>query len=482
MRRREILQLLLAASGGISLAGCGGGGSNSSSSGQVVTTAPSTTPSPSFDVIVVGAGMAGLAAAQSLTRSGLRVVVVEARDRIGGRTVSNATAFAPTVIDEGGQFFHQASTNPAVPVARQRGFALVTDVPIPRLFDPAGSFADPLEYLLFVKANADLADAIKARGQAIVQGAADISVAAAVSGLSQEPFFNLASRAQSVSEATALANASTLDTYYPKTQGEGDFLVPAGMGNFVATFSAGVDVRLGLPVTEIHWDSPSRVRVVTRAGTLEGRAVIVTIPSGVLASGSPAFFPPLPPNYQDAIDGLPMGLIDKLMLEFRPGTFTAIDPESGLSTPIAANQGGLAAVPDTISGSVCFLNLFGKDILLCFPYGEQAAALEAAGTDAQIGFALDAVADILGSGVRAKFTGRSFTSKWGMEEFSRGAYSYALPGRAGGRVTLGQPIENRIYFAGEHVSVNAHSTIGGAYQTGIDAANAVRAEILAGRL
>jgi monoamine oxidase len=165
-----------------------------------------------------------------------------------------------------------------------------------------------------------------------------------------------------------------------------------------------------------------------------------------------------------------MGLIDKLFVEFQPETFSYDDPIAG-PVPIDANNAGLNAVPDSQVGPVTFMNLFGANIALVFVHGEQARALEQEGEGAQLAFAVDAVAALLGSDVRGGVTGRSL--------WSRGAYSYAVPGGASARAVLGTPVQNRLFFAGEHVSVASHNTIYGAYDTGIKAAQAAAAAVRA---
>jgi hypothetical protein len=252
------------------------------------------------------------------------VVVLEASSRIGGRTFSDNATFAPQPVDFGGQFFHQASANALVPIARQRGFQLVTSVPPPLLFAQAGVPADLASTLDFLNAVDQLSSTIDLQGQLIKTGAQpDVSGALASASLSGLPFYNLAARLQSDSEATEMSRFSTLDLYNSHNVGEGDFLIPAGMGNFVVTtFAPGLDIRLETPVTAIEYDGP-RVKVVTPQGALEARAVIVAVPVGVLAAGLPSFSPPLPQSHKvdtKSICGV---------LRFDPGVALEVGIEQG---------------------------------------------------------------------------------------------------------------------------------------------------------
>jgi phytoene dehydrogenase-like protein len=205
--------------------------------------------STTFDVIVVGAGMAGLGAAAQLRANGVGVVVLEASSRIGGRTISDNATFAPQPVDVGGQFFHQASANALVPIAQQRGFALVTSLPPPLLFAQAGIPADLASSLDFLNAVNQLSSTIDLQGQLIKTGAQpDVSGAVATAGLAGLPFYNLAARLQSVSEATEMSRFSTLDLYNSHTWGR------------ATSSSRPAWATSSCPLSRLAWTSVSRRR------------------------------------------------------------------------------------------------------------------------------------------------------------------------------------------------------------------------------
>jgi len=114
---------------------------------------------------------------------------------------------------------------------------------------------------------------------------------------------------------------------------------------------------------------------------------------------------------------------------------------------------------------------FGRPIIQCFFGGEFAAGMEREGFEAMAAFATDELAALRGNAIRKELTPLA-ASFWRTDEFARGSYSYARPGHAGDRAVLAAPVDNRLFFAGEATSLNFFSTVHGAYETGIAAAEA----------
>jgi monoamine oxidase len=227
------------------------------------------------EVVIVGAGAAGLAAAALLRRHGVPCLIIEARNRIGGRTLTDCRALeAP--FDLGAPYLHAVDqSNPWLDIAQAQGEPTVPD---------------PRRRLLIYAGHAVAADT-----------AAGFGAAAAGDGR-PHALADLLPRATMADHyVTALVgpwlcgeHTDRLDAldFITARHGE-DRLVPGGYGRLVARFGAGLPVRLDRPVTAIH-TRRDHVDLVTPAGTLRAGRVILTVPLGVLAAGRIRFEPPLP--------------------------------------------------------------------------------------------------------------------------------------------------------------------------------------------
>jgi monoamine oxidase len=199
------------------------------------------------------------------------------------------------------------------------------------------------------------------------------------------------------------------------------------------------------------------LRIVTSAGTVEARAVIVTAPPSILASEALRFVPPLDDTLQAAAS-LPLGLADKIFLHVDGAE--ELDPDSHLlGNPHRSETGSY------------YLRPFGRPIIEVFLGGSTAWLLEAEGPRGAISFAMDELAELFGSAMRRRVHPLA-ASAWGQTDWINGSYSHALPGEAAARAALARPVEDRIFFAGEACSFNDFSTTHGAHQTGCDAAEA----------
>ena len=256
---------------------------------------------------------------------------------------------------------------------------------------------------------------------------------------------------------------SALD--YARLWSGDDLIVPQGYGALVAQFGAQIPVKLATPVSHIRWDGRGVV-VESAAGSLTARAVIVTVPVGVLAAGAIRFTPELPAVTQEGLGGLAMGALTKIGLRFDGARF-------GL--PVNSNLWDES--PD--GGGVNFeCWSFDRDIIVALFGGDFARAVLAQGERAAVETMLDRLTAMLGPQVRAAFKGSSVNG-WATDPHAMGCYSHALPGQAGARAKLAQPVGDRIWFAGEATAVGdgefgAAMTAGGAFLAGEAAVRAVR--------
>ena len=400
-----------------------------------------------FDVVIVGAGAAGLGAARRLDRAPVEMLIVEARDRLGGRG-HTIRPQADLPLDLGCGWLHSADRNPFVPLARELGFTI--DQAIPNWRRPSGAapivqperqaFTAGLEAL-----EARLERAAKAGREGPASDYIDPSDLSAPLYDAFSSFYNGAEFDQ----------VSVLD--YGAFEDSGvNWRVWEGYGALIAALGAGCRIQLQSPVSSID-RSGSLLRLETPRGMIAAKTAIITIPTDLIAGEHLAFRPALPDKVKAAA-GLPLGLADKLFLSLeKPEDF----PESFFL---------FGRTDRTAIGSYSF-RPFGRPYVEVYFGGRNARALEAEGEGAFAAFARDELAGLFGSAMRRRVTPIA-VSAWAKDPFALGAYSHALPGYSRNRATLAEPVENRLFFAGEACSPHAFSTAHGAYQTGVAAAEA----------
>jgi monoamine oxidase len=406
-----------------------------------------TLPS-NIDVAIIGAGAAGVAAARALENSGLSVLILEARDRIGGRAHTIMTA--PNIpFDLGCGWLHSADKNPFVPIAEQLGFEI--DRTRPPWREQSGDRGFPAQ---------DRADFIAAL-DAFYQRAEQASDSAHDSAASD--YLEPGNRWNPMIDAiSTYINGCELDQVsiydmdaYEDT--EINWRVRRGYGALIAAYGAPCPVALNCAVTLID-HSGSRVRIETSRGTLTANKVIVTAPTNLLANETIRFHPALPAKVSAAA-GLPLGLADKVML--------ALDGPHDLP-----KDGSLRAATMRTAMGTYHLRPFGQTCIEGFFGGKFAQQLEDAGDGALAAQSIDEIVALLGSDYRRKLKPVG-ESRWAHDPFALGSYSHALPGHADARAVLAAPVDDRLFFAGEATSPNFFSTAHGAQETGVRAAGEV---------
>jgi monoamine oxidase len=407
------------------------------------------------DVAVIGAGAAGLGAARALESSGLLVVVLEARDRVGGR--AHTIMAAPNIaFDLGCGWLHSANKNSFVKIAEQLNFEI--DKTRPPWREQSFDAGFPL------KERADFIDALDAfyeRAEEAAKSGRDIAASTYLEPRNRwNPMIDAISTYVNGSE---LDRVSILDMEaYEDT--EINWRVRRGYGALMTAYAAPIPLALDCEVKLID-HSGKRVQIETSQGMLTAGKVIVTVPTNLIADEAVRFHPALPAKV-DAARGLPLGLADKVML--------ALDEPEAL--PKDGNLRG--ATMRTAMGSY-HLRPFGQPCIEGYFGGSFAQALENSGAGALAAAAIDEIAALLGTDFRRKLKPLA-ESRWAHDPFARGSYSHALPGHAGDRAVLAAPIDGRLFFAGEATSPNFFSTAHGARDSGERAAGEVMASLARG--
>ena len=401
----------------------------------------STLPS-SIEVAIVGAGAVGIAAATRLKQAGVSALMIEARDRVGGR--AHTIPAAGDVIDLGCEWLHSADKNVLVKVAEAHGFTV--DKGTPGWSGPASVGLPSRDHAEYRKALEDFFDAVEEAAAAGKEGAASDL-------LPKNSRWEMLLRAVATYySGTELEKISIIDfDNYEDTRI--NWTVREGYGAMITGAAKGLPVVFDCAVTKID-HAGKAVKLETKQGTIEAKAVIVCAPTPLIAEGTIRFDPALP-DKQAAAAGLPLGVANKIFFEI----------EGDFSYPRGHFYGATDRV-ETIS-----FDLFprGRKMLSGFLGGAFAVELEKGGPAAAEAEARRQITTMLGADAN-KHLRFLRTTAWWSDPFARGGYSSALPGHAGDRAILARPVDGRLFFAGEACSKVHFSTTHGAWETGVKAA------------
>ncbi len=414
-------------------------------------------------LIVIGAGLAGLAAARRLKSLGHDVLVLEGRNRIGGR-VHTSTQWTDLPVDLGASWIHETTGNPLTPLATEANATLLTT----RYADSIGYDTDGSEW---TTADETLLDDLRTQIYDLLgvaqDGEADQTLRQALASLlgagSSATTRRLVNFILSSEMETEYAgSAGQLSAYWYDDVGGysgPDKLFAAGFRVIIDHLAAGLHILTEKVVTAIDWSQPE-VRVTTTTGDYTAPGVLVTLPLGVLKTGQPTFTPALPAAKQQAIAALGMGLLNKCYLRF-PSVFWPTDVDWIEYIPATHGEW---------TEWVSFKKVADKPVLMGFLAAEAAAAKEAL-TDAQIvASAMAVLRTIYGAGIPEP-TDYQIT-RWAADPFARGSYSFnAVNSTPAMRTTLAASVAGRLFFAGEATEKTLFGTAHGAYLSGLRAAD-----------
>jgi monoamine oxidase len=402
------------------------------------------------DIVVIGAGAAGVAAARRIMAANRKVVVIEAAGQIGGRCSTDLTTFG-VPFDRGARWIHNADSNPMVKLARTAGLDM-SSAPVGYKIRVGRRNARPGETEQFlaamVRANRAIDEASRGR--------LDTSCAAAL----PKDLGDWTSTAQFVLGASTTGKDLNELSAIDKARAQDRTAALAcrqGLGSLVSKLGEQLPVMLSTPATRIIWNSRD-VSVETPAGRIVARAIILTASTNVLTSGAIKFTPELPKRQLDAAARLSLGSYDRIALQFSGNPLglsrdeVIVEQSNSARTGLLyANIGGSSLCTVDVGGS------FGRD-------------LAAQGEAAMIAFAREWLTKLFGGDVDAA-VGKAGATRWNSAPTILGAMSAAAPGAQGARKILAEPL-GPLFLAGEATHETLWGTVDGAWDSGERAAEA----------
>ena len=403
------------------------------------------------DIVVIGAGAAGIAAARRIKAANRRVIVVEATGQIGGRCLTDTATF-DVPFDRGARWMHNADTSPMVKLARGAGLDVYPAPPGQKIrVGRRNARAGEIEYFLaaLVRANRAIDDASR--------GKADVSCASAL----PKDLGDWAGTAEFMLGANAtgkdLKDISAIDRARALERNNAPIACRQGLGTLIARLGEQIPLALSTPASRIAW-SGRDVAVETPAGRIAARAAIITVSSNVLTAGNIKFTPDIPKRHLDAAAKLSLGSYDHIALQL-PGNPLGLARDEIIIEQSNSTRTALLFA-DIGSSSMCSIDVagsFGRD-------------LAAQGEPAMVAFAVEWLTKLFGSDAVAAVK-KSSATRWNAAPFALGAMSSAAPGSQPSRKILTEPI-GCMFLAGEATHETLWGTVDGAWESGERAAEA----------
>jgi monoamine oxidase len=411
-------------------------------------------PPREADIVVVGAGAAGIAAARRIQAANRKVIVVEADARLGGRCWTDSNAF-DVPFDRGARWLHNPDTNPMVKLARAAGLD-ISAAPLGQKIRIGQRYARAGETEEFLAA---LVRTNRAIDEASRKG--DVACASVL----PKELGDWTGTAEFLLGANGtgkdLRDVSVIDKSRAQDRNAA-IGCRQGIGALVVKLADQVPAALSTPVNQIIWNN-REVAVETPSGRIAARAVIVTVSSNVLSAGNIKFTPELPKRQLDAAAKLSLGSYDRIALQL-PGNPFGLGRDEAVVEQSKSTRTALLSA-NVAGSSLCLIDVggsFGRD-------------LTGQGEKAMIAFAIEWLKGLFGSDIAASVKQSSVT-RWNASPLTLGAMSVAAPGGQGSRKILTEPLGN-LFLAGEATHETLWGTVDGAWESGERAAEAALKKI-----
>ena len=405
------------------------------------------------DVVIIGAGIAGLEAAKTLAEQGVSFILIEANNRIGGRVHTDTKIFG-VPFDTHAHWMRASPTSPLILHAESNDFDVYRDHGRQQYFVGDRKVTEQ-ELADLRKADALFNSRIRSSALSPAMGLEDNARTAL-----GEDFFERPWGYTVASEYGVWDMAQDSKDWSPKSWWNSldatSWFCAEGYGSVVADYGQRIPVSLTTAVSEIDW-SGEHVEVTTSTGTIRTRAAILTVSVGVLTAERIKFTPTLPVEKQEAIDDIDMAVMNYIGLLFSEDIFGF-----GSDTYVCQQQ--------TDETGVGYLtNTHHSNLTYGYVGGSQAKALEQEPMETVVNYGLDGLKSMLGNDIEKRFV-KGFATACGKVPLFAGAYSAVRPGRSAARAVLGRTLAEKLFFSGEATHPVQASTVNGGLESGREAA------------
>jgi len=409
------------------------------------------------DVVVIGAGAAGLSATAELMRRNISVLCIEGMNRIGGRCYTDISTFGAPA-DHGAHWLHGHKQNEIALFGKEHKdkFKIYKEPDRSVVYDGEKKVNENKLWKIYKKIE-------KFR---TANSSDEPFMDLLPEKIKKNDWFDTAHKASMARDFGEFSSYDDSNNFYDPGWDSGNALCREGYGTLLAYYRKDIPVKLNTIVNEIKWGGKG-VQVVTNKGTINAKACIVTVSAGVLKAEKIKFTPVLPLRNQEALESVSMTVSNRVLMQLNKKFLGKFKSDTNFYIKCDSNG---AKSPETIAYGL--LKMSGTNVCLFGISGQFSKDLENEGSEAMIDFVLNKLKSTFGSKFYEKYFIKAIATGWANNPFTLGGYSGGVPGKSKKRHDIKFPVGERIFFAGE-ATARAFSTVHGANRSGVRAATDV---------
>ena len=412
-----------------------------------------------YDVIIIGAGISGLAASKVLKENGISYIILEANNKLGGRAKRAPKSFGKW-FDLGCSYLHNGDINPLVKILESKSTPVVKSkgdmFSIEKTNFLFNDLAAPSEKVKLIR-KADE----QFKKKLLHEEKHDLDQALSSCLEKRSPLYPIFFNHLTGLNGIEPNFVSIKD--YAKVKDGPDFYIESGLANVIEKWGSGLEIRYNNTVHQVSW-AGNIIQVETNETLFKTKKLLVTTSTGVLGANIINFYPSLPSYKIAAIHNLPMGILNKVGVVLKSGTFQITDE----GWYVACSQDKKEKIFSTMSYEIRTKPI---NHMIIFFGGKEGKELENEPKGSFIRIR-SVLSKTFGHAFQERIT-KFIHSSWGLNDFTLGSYSYALPGRSNDRELLQKSLNKKLFFAGEATSEYYYGTCHGAYLSGIRAAEEI---------